>query len=364
MSSLSVCLIVKNEQDVLERCLSCAKVFADEIIVADTGSTDKTKEIAARFTDKIYDFPWIDDFSAARNFSFSKATMDFIMWLDADDVIDAQNLNALIAFKDVLNENVDMVMLKYNVGFDENGNPNFSYFRERIFRRECNFKWVGEIHEVIPPGGKILHSDIAILHKKIHANEPQRNLKIFEKILASGKSLDPRQQFYYARELYYNGRNDEAIGMFTRFLDDGQGWLENNISACSDLSRCYYTAGNADMALLSLVRSFTFAPPRAEICCDIAKHFLDRDQLKAAVFWYKTALTCERDPSGGGFYHTDCYNFIPYIQLSVCYDRLNDYKTANMYNESAGRIKPNNPGYLYNKAYFANLLDGELTPDE
>ena len=69
---LSVCLIVKNEEKVLERCLACAKKFADEIIVVDTGSTDKTKQIAKKFTNFVYDFKWCDDFSLARNFSFQK----------------------------------------------------------------------------------------------------------------------------------------------------------------------------------------------------------------------------------------------------------------------------------------------------
>ena len=81
-------MIVKDEESVLKRCLDSISPLVDEIIIADTGSSDATREIAALFTDKIYDFPWIDDFSAARNFSFSKASMDYIMWMDADDVFD------------------------------------------------------------------------------------------------------------------------------------------------------------------------------------------------------------------------------------------------------------------------------------
>ena len=65
MASVSLCMIVRNEEQVLGRCLSCVKDFADEIIIVDTGSNDKTKEIASLFTDQIYDFPWIDDFAAA-----------------------------------------------------------------------------------------------------------------------------------------------------------------------------------------------------------------------------------------------------------------------------------------------------------
>ena len=90
--SISLCMIVKNEEDVLARCLDSAAPIADEIIIVDTGSEDKTTEIALSYTDKVYRFKWCDDFAAARNFSFSKATMEYCMWLDADDVITEDNL--------------------------------------------------------------------------------------------------------------------------------------------------------------------------------------------------------------------------------------------------------------------------------
>ena len=79
MATISLCMIVKNEEQVLARCLDSVADLMDEIIIVDTGSTDRTKEIAARYTDQIYDFAWIGDFSAARNFSFSKATMNTSM---------------------------------------------------------------------------------------------------------------------------------------------------------------------------------------------------------------------------------------------------------------------------------------------
>ena len=69
MITISLCMIVKNEERVLKRCLDSVRDLVDEIIIVDTGSTDATKRIAAGYTDKIYDFTWNDDFSAARNFA-------------------------------------------------------------------------------------------------------------------------------------------------------------------------------------------------------------------------------------------------------------------------------------------------------
>ena len=80
-------MIVKNEEDVLIRCLESVKDIFDEIVIVDTGSTDNTKKHALQYTPFLYDFKWIDNFSAARDFSFSKCTKSFIFWLDADDVI-------------------------------------------------------------------------------------------------------------------------------------------------------------------------------------------------------------------------------------------------------------------------------------
>lgn len=355
MISLSLCMIVKNEEAVIGRCLECVKTTADEIIIIDTGSTDATEAIVKKYTDKVYHFPWIDDFAAARNFSFSKATKDYVMWLDADDVVDEKNRNQLIELKETLDSSVDIVMMKYDVAFDENNQPTFSYYRERIFKRISNFHWVGEIHEVIVPTGQVIYCDIAISHKKEIVHDPKRNLRIFEKLRHSGKTLEPRQQYYYARELYYNGEYLKAIEIFDHFLNEGKGWIENNISACQNLHSCYQAIGESQTALLALFRSFSYDSPRAEICCDIGQHFMKLENYRVAIFWYQQAARTQPNHESGAFYMEDCYGFIPYLQLCVCYDKLGDYKTANECNEAVGKLKPESSSYKYNREYFRTL---------
>ena len=85
MVTISVCMIVKNEEKVLERCLDSLKGLWEELIIVDTGSTDSTKTIAKKYTDKVYDFSWTGNFSDARNYSFSKAGCDYIYCADADE---------------------------------------------------------------------------------------------------------------------------------------------------------------------------------------------------------------------------------------------------------------------------------------
>lgn len=362
MITLSVCLIVKNEEAVLDRCLQCIQNIADEIIIVDTGSTDRTKEIALKYTNNIYNFNWINDFSAARNFSFSKATKDYIMWIDADDVITKQNQNSIIDLKKTLDNNVDVVMMKYDVAFDENNNPTFSYHRERIVKRDKNFKWLSEIHEVLIIDGNIIYSPITISHKKIVPNEPQRNLKIFQQMIKDGKQFDKRQMYYYGRELYHNKKYEEAIKQLELFLFDKNGWIENNIDACKDLATCYFAIKDDEKGIASLLRSFTFDNPRAEICCEIGKYFISKKQYSLAIHWYKTATKQKIDYNKGGFIETDCYTFIPNIQLCLCYDLLGEHEKAKNYNERAGKFKPQNKSYLHNKNYFDNLQKNCSTP--
>ena len=196
MPTISLCMIVKNEETYIARCLDSVAALVDEIIIVDTGSTDRTLDIVSGYTSKVYSYPWKDDFSAARNESFSKATMDYCMWMDADDVIEESQRDPFLQLKQSLSPDTDIVMMKYHTSFDEAGKPSFSYFRERWIRNDPRYRWIGAVHEVIPPNGSLVYSDIAVCHKKTGAGDPDRNLRIYKKIIADGELLDPRQQYY------------------------------------------------------------------------------------------------------------------------------------------------------------------------
>ncbi len=355
MATISLCIIVKNEEMCIARCLDSAAELVDEIIVVDTGSTDRTVEIVSNYTSKVYSYPWKDDFSDARNYSFSKASMDYCMWMDADDILEDTQKEKFLQLKESLTPETDIVMMKYNTSFDEAGMPSFSYYRERWIRNNAGYHWVGAVHEVIPPKGSILYSDIAISHRKMKAGDTDRNLRIYQKMLAEGKSLEPRQQYYYGRELYYHKQYKEAVSVLEQFLLSPEGWVENKIEACSICADCYFRLGQEQSALLTLLRSMSFDLPRAELCCEIGKYFLEHGNYHNAVYWYENALHIPKNEYSGGFVLPDCYDYVPLLQLCVCYDKMGDQQKAREYNERAGACKPYSKAYLYNKQYFDSL---------
>lgn len=353
--NISLCMIVKNEEDVLARCLNSIKDVVDEIIIVDTGSDDKTKEIAKQFTDKVYDFVWCDDFGKARNFAFSFATKEYILWLDADDVLPKESIDKFIEIKKTLTRDISAVYMQYDIAFDQNGNTTFSYYRERLVRCDSNPVWVEPIHEVLTFDGKSILSDIRIEHRKTRENPKKRNLKIFNKMIKTKQVMSPRLKYYYARELRYNGFYKKAIKVFEDFLKEKNAWVENKIEACRELSFCYKMIKENDKALLTLFRSFCYALPRAETLCKIADCYKEKSDYLSAKYYYELALNCNLDNAGLGFVEKDYYNFIPYIELCFIYYKLGNINLAKQYNEMAGNIKPENPSYEYNKNFFEQL---------
>lgn len=347
-------MIVKNEESVLERCLKHAHLCFDEIIIVDTGSTDNTKQIASKFTDKIFDFVWVNDFSKARNFAFSKASKDLVMWLDADDVLEE---NEAIKIRELANnfpDNVSSVRMLYYIDFDKFDNPTFSYYRERLFKRNANPIWIEPIHEYVFCAGNTIYKDIIIKHKKEKITDKNRNIKIFNSLKKAGIPFSARMQYYYARELSYHNQPKKTIKEFQKFLKLENGWNTNKAEACLEMSNCYLTLNDKENALKVLFDSFLYALPTAEALCKIAKIYQDDENIKKAIYWYNLALE-KSTPLESGFVQKDYYNYIPAINLCVLYYKLKDYQKSEFYNNIAGNFKPFDDAYLYNKKFFQFL---------
>ena len=352
--TISLCMIVKNEEPVLARCLDSAKDIADEIIIVDTGSTDRTPEIASCYG-HVYDFEWIDDFSAARNYAYSLATQDYIMWLDADDVILPADREKLLALKATPGFNADAVLMPYHTAFDKQGRPTFTYYRERITNRACGFQWIEPVHEYLAWDGVAHYSDAAVTHMKEQDGEPGRNLRIYQRTIREKGELSPRGTYYYARELYYNGDYHAAIGWFQRFLDCYDGWVEDKIQACLLLARCCDRPAEKEHWLL---RSFEYAAPRPEVCCDLGYLYSGKGDYARALGWFMTALAYEPPKHQLGFVRPDYNGYIPAIEACLCAWHLGDVDAAKKYNRIAGQYKPGDPSVAYNERFFDGIKKG------
>lgn len=347
-------MIVKNEEDTLERCLTSVDDLMDEIIIVDTGSTDKTIEVANKFKCKVFNFKWIDDFSAARNFAFSKASMDYILWLDADDVLLLEDRQKFKTLKKNIDNSVDSYSMIYNYGFDKHGNITFNFRRNRLVKRENNFLWNGVVHEYIDISGKVVDTDICITHKRIH-DSGERNLQIYKTLIEKGQKLNTRDKYYYAQELFDHKFYNDAILNFKDFLTENDSWIEDRISACRKVSLCYYYLNQLQKCREFCFKTFEFNLPRAEECCRLGLTFLDQEKIEEAIFWYKIATQLKKPKNCWGYINDADWTWRPHLQLCICYYKIGDYDKAFKHNEIATKYNPEHKSIIYNSKFFKKL---------
>ncbi len=354
--TISVCMIVKDEELVLERILKQVVKFADEIIVVDTGSKDRSAEIAKSFTSKVYSFDWVDDFSKARNFSFSFATCDYIMWLDADDYILDDDIAKINKLKSS-DMRADIYMFEYVLTYEKDMTPIYKYMRERLFKRSKNFRWTDPVHEVICLEGDVQKIDIKIYHKKEKPTKAGRNLKIYQKLKRNGHIFSPRAQFYYARELMFNGKFKQAIREFKNFLKREDGWVENKIQACIDQSSCYNALKDKKEEIKSLLSSFEYSSPRSEVSYRLGNCFLSLNRLDEAEYWYLQAYENNYIVDNGAFIERDMHDFLPCLQLCYVYFLKRDVQKSFHFHEMAKKIRPDDAVVLKNNNFFLNYFE-------
>lgn len=155
MENLSICIIAKNEENKIGRCLESLSPLDAEIIVIDTGSSDRTKEIAAKYTNCIYDFEWVKDFSAARNFSIEKASNDWILILDCDEWIIEYDATVISAFMKSYPKFLGTLERRDLLNTEDNSSYTCSNHFSRFFNKNF-FHYEGSIHEQITPFDKTM----------------------------------------------------------------------------------------------------------------------------------------------------------------------------------------------------------------
>jgi len=200
---LSACMIVKNEEAMLEHCLRSLE-GVDEIIICDTGSTDKTIEIAKRYTSQVFsDFVWCDDFAAARNHAIGKATGDWILTIDADEAVAPGSLALIreaIQTADKAIEcrvkSVDSSQVFYNI---------------RVYKNTPEIKWVKPIHNHLNVAATDrCEAMIVFGYSPAHTQDPDRAFRILKKYVEEHPEAG-RERYYLAREYWYRKQYNQAV---------------------------------------------------------------------------------------------------------------------------------------------------------
>ncbi len=329
MATISLCMIVKNEELVLRRCLDCIKDLMDEIIIVDTGSTDGTKKIAYEYTDKVYNYEWRDDFAAARNYSFSKATMDYIYVADADEIIDEENQKRFRCLKEALLPEIEIVQMKYCNQLEYGSVYNFdSEYRGKLYKRLRTFQWIDPLHETVNLEPIVFDSDIEIIHKPLEKHD-RRDFANFEKLVNRGEVLSKKLLIMYAKELMIAGTEqdfDKAVPLFQRALQEERSTEEYKAADCV-LAKAAELSGDTEAFFTACLKEVADNPP-AEICTMLGEYYRNRENYQEAVLWYYNAI-----------HEQECALNINYaVMLPVngiieCYEKLGNHEMALQYGQ-------------------------------
>ncbi|MDR5748835.1 glycosyltransferase family 2 protein [Caballeronia sp. LZ029] len=237
--SVSLAMILRDAAPTLARCLESVAPFIDEIVIVDTGSVDETCAIARRFTGNLYAFPWSDDFSAARQFAFDRATSEWVMWLDGDDrVSGAERIPETVG---ACQANVGAIHWKYIARRDGSGNTRCEFWRERCVRNDGSYRWTGKVHETLVPSTpwrSVFSPATVVIHERSAEGSKDRfrNLRILRKEYARTRGgSEPRLFLHMAMELAEVGDESGAVWFLDRFLAASR-WEEQNYFAALTLA--------------------------------------------------------------------------------------------------------------------------------
>lgn len=328
--SVALCMIVKNEEENLPRVLGSVKDCFDGIFITDTGSTDKTVEVAEKLGAKVSHFKWIGDFAAARNASFDAVPdgYDYVMWLDADDILtDAEGFKL---FRDNVMGLYDFHLATYHYALDDAGKPICSFVRERVFRRDKGLRWKYFVHEgVIPvsPYGEVKINFArawTVTHMRTASDlekDRSRNLNLFEPQL---DKLDPRMMYYYGKELFENGQGAKGLPWLLKAINHKELEPHDRVLAMQFMGFAYMQAGEYLRAIDICTTGLQFAPNRAEYFCIIADSYVKLNQHQNSIPFYNAARACTAQAAGTSpiFHHESSYGEIPTVQLSRIYANM------------------------------------------
>lgn len=344
---LSVCIITKNEEKNIERCLACLKPYGFEIIVADTGSTDSTKEIALQYTDKVYDFEWCNDFAAARNFAVSKAFNSYVMSIDSDEFVESLDTEKLYQMIKEYPDKLGRISVR-NV-FTKNGQPQESNeWVSRIFPKN-KFRYEGRIHEqLVSKDGssyETYQSPVMIEHTgydltdEERRNKTNRNITLLTQELELLEKEKNEQQIPYilyqlGKSCYMAGEYVGAAGYFSKGLSyDLNPKLEYVIDMVETYGYALLNSGQAETALFfeNIYEEFGNS---ADFQFLMGLIYMNNSRFEQAVEEFQKATG-----------HKECRNkgvnsYAAYYNIGVIYECLGKKEEAVSYYKKCGGYEP------------------------
>lgn len=317
---VSVCIIAKNEEKYIEGCLKHLKPFGFEIVVADTGSTDRTKEIAEKYADKVLDFEWIDDFSAARNFCAEHATNRWILSLDCDEYVTSVDVKALRMAMQKFPKCVGTLHLN-NLVIDNQGRQRYTVDDVVRFYNKGRYTYVNAIHEqLVSIKGDIAdgYSSFLMPMEVIHygynitgeemERKQKRNLRLLEKNLENNPN-DSYTWFQIGQSSFILGDMDRAIEAYNKGLefetDIRKAFVEVMVTSLGKA----YIEEKRDKEALELLRKYESDFKSAKFVFLLADvYMLNEQPLKALLHYIKTLSTKDANTLGDAL--PTCYQNI------------------------------------------------------
>jgi len=346
--TIALCMIVKDEEHNLPRVLESVEGCFDEIHITDTGSTDNTVEIAKKYGAKVHHFKWVNDFGAAREYSYSHTKCDYIMWLDADDYLD--NKEAFKKFREEAIHLAEYWIATYHYAND-NGKPVCSFIRERVTKNNGKFYWKYFVHEGLvakdnQPIVSAFCETWTVKHmrsvddlKKDH----NRNLSMFD---SRKDSLDARMMYYYGKELFESQKSEEAIEWFEKANQRLDLEMHDRILCLQYLCYSLFLNKKFPQAINIAHQGLTLEPHRAEFYCIIGDSFINMHKLEEAIPSYNAAKACIDKSQGGSrpsplFMFGDMYGIYPRNQLAKVYGQMQQWDKAKAEAQAALEYKDN-----------------------
>ena len=309
--SISLCMIVSNEEKLLEQCLNSVKDIVDEIIVVDTGSTDKTKEIAKKFNAKIFDFKWVDDFSAARNECLKHTTKDWILMFDADEVIEKEDLKKI---KNVIENAKDVAgfaleQKSYINNFFEGAVTNKSDFQSaknypfyisnflvRLFKNNLGLYFKHKVHELVEDsieekGLRYEKSEIVIHHfgSLKGENLVSDRVEQYSKIILNQIQEEPENARYnYQAARMYLGRNDLSNAL--KYFEKTAKINPNYKLVFSEMAKIYLQINDKNRAIEYFKKSLKYNPDNPSPANNLAVVYMSIGKFRQAKKIFEDAL--------------------------------------------------------------------------